>query len=75
MFSNRAYSSGLLAPPDRGASLLYFAAAAPAVGFVYGAADLTRLNAAAIEGHAENRSSAPQIDTAARRAAFGTSRT
>ena len=33
MFANRAYSSGLFAPPDRGASLLYFAAAIPAVGF------------------------------------------
>src|SRR5947207_992797 len=33
MFANRAYSSGLFASPDRGASLLYFAAAIPAVGF------------------------------------------
>jgi hypothetical protein len=74
MFANRAYSSSLLAPPDRGASLLYFAAAIPAVGFVYGAADLARLNAAAVEGHAESRSSAPQIDTAPGRAAFGTLR-
>ena len=29
MFANRAYSSGLFASPDRGASLLYFAAVTP----------------------------------------------
>jgi len=63
MFADRAYSLGLLASPDRGVSLLHFAATVPAVGFVHGAANLTRLNAAAVEGHAESRSSAPQIDT------------
>jgi len=74
MFANRTYSSGFFAPLDRGASLLYFAAAVPAVGFVHGGADLTRFNAAAVKGYAENRSSAPGIDTTARGAAFGTSR-
>jgi hypothetical protein len=50
MFTDRAYSRGLLASPDRLASLLYFAAAVPTVGFIHGAADLTPLNAAALEG-------------------------
>src|SRR5262245_9656958 len=40
MVANRAYSSGLPASPHRRTSLLYFAAAVPTVGFVYGAADL-----------------------------------
>jgi hypothetical protein len=66
MVADRAYWPGLLASPDRRASLLYFAAAVPTVGFVYGAAD--PLNAAALEGYAEDRfiKRAPRIDTAAR---------
>jgi hypothetical protein len=55
MFADRAYSPGLLASTDRRASLLYFAAAVPTVGFVHGAADLSPLNAAALEGYAEDR--------------------
>jgi len=50
MIADRAYSPGLFASPDR---LLYFAAAVPTVGFVHGAADLSPLNAAAFEGHAD----------------------
>jgi hypothetical protein len=66
MIADRAYSRGLFASPDR---LLYFAAAVPAVGFVHGAADLSPLNAAALEGYAEDRfvNRAPRIDTASRR--------
>jgi len=50
MFADRAYSRGLLASPDRLASLLYFAAAVPTVGFIHGTADLSTLDAAAREG-------------------------
>ena len=68
MITDRPYSPGLLASTDRGASLLYFAAAVPTVGFVHGFADLNSLNAAALEGCAENRfiNRAP-LDTASRR--------
>jgi hypothetical protein len=55
MFADRAYSRGLVASPDRLASLVYFAAAVPTVGFVHGAADPSPLNAAALEGYAEDR--------------------
>jgi hypothetical protein len=67
MIADRAYSLGLLASPDRRASLLYFAAAVPTVGFVHGATDLSPLNAAALEGLAEDRfiKRTPRIDTAA----------
>ena len=64
MFADRAYSRGLLASPDRLASLLYFAAAVPTVGFIHGAVDLSPLNAAALEGCFPKR--APPIDRAAR---------
>jgi hypothetical protein len=64
MLADRAYSRGLVAFPDRLASLLYFAAAVPTVGFIHGTADLSPLNAAAFEGSYPKR--APQIDTAAR---------
>ena len=47
MFADRAYSRGLVASPDRLASLLYFAAAVPTVGFIHGAADLSPHNTAA----------------------------
>jgi hypothetical protein len=63
MFADRAYSRGLVASPDRLASLLYFAAAVPTVGFIHGTADLSPLNAAALEGCFPKR--APRIDTAA----------
>jgi hypothetical protein len=74
MFADRPYSPGLHAPPDGRASLLYFAAAVPTVGFVHGAADLSPLHAAALEGYAEARfvKRAARIDTAARE--HGTSR-
>jgi hypothetical protein len=64
MLADRAYSRGLVASPDRLASLLYFAAAVPTVGFIHGTADLSPLNAAAFEGSYPKR--APRIDTAAR---------
>jgi hypothetical protein len=43
---------GRLGPASAGglASLLYFAAAVPTVGFIHGAPDLSALNAAALEG-------------------------
>jgi hypothetical protein len=56
MFADRAYSRSFVASPDRLASLLYFAAAVPTVGFVHGATDLSPLNAAALESYAEDRS-------------------
>jgi hypothetical protein len=67
MVADRAYSPGLLASTDRRASLFYFAAAVPAVGFVHGTADLGPLNAAALEGHVEGgfMEHGPRIDTVA----------
>jgi len=69
MFAERAYSWGLVASPDRLANLLYFAAAVPTVGFIHGVADLRPLNAAALEGYAEDRfiNRAPRIETASSR--------
>jgi hypothetical protein len=64
MFADRSYSPGLFAPTDRRASLIYFAAAVPTVGFVHGAADLSPVNAAALEGRFMARTL--RIDTAAR---------
>jgi hypothetical protein len=64
MFADRSYSPGLFAPTDRRASLIYFAAAVPTVGFVHGAADLSPVNAAALEGRFITH--ALRIDTAAR---------
>jgi hypothetical protein len=55
MVADRAYWRGLLESPNGRASLLYFAAAVPTVGFVHGAADLSPFNAAALEGYANNR--------------------
>jgi len=40
MIADRAYSPGSLSFMDRRASLFYFAAAVPAVGFVHGPADV-----------------------------------
>jgi hypothetical protein len=55
MFADRSYSPGFFSPTDQRASLIYFAAAVPTVGFVHGAADLSPVNAAAFDGYAENR--------------------
>jgi hypothetical protein len=49
MIADRAYSPGSLAFMDRRASLFYFAAAVPAVGFVHGPADVSPLNEAMLE--------------------------
>jgi hypothetical protein len=49
MVADRAYSPGLLASMDRQASLVYFAAAVPAVGFVHGPAGLNPLDASYAE--------------------------
>jgi hypothetical protein len=54
MIADRAYSPGSLAFMDRRASLLYFAAAVPAVGFVHGRADVNPLNEAMLESYAES---------------------
>jgi hypothetical protein len=69
MVADRAYSTGLLASPDRRTSLFYFAAAVPTVGFVHGTADLSPINAVALEGYADDRfiNRAPRIDTVSRR--------
>jgi hypothetical protein len=50
MIADRAYSPGSL---PRRASLFYFAAAVPAVGFVHGPADVNPLNEAMLESYAE----------------------
>jgi len=44
MIADRTYSPGFFASTDRGASLLYFAAAVPAIGFVHGPGDVNPLN-------------------------------
>jgi len=49
MIADRAYSPGSLSFMDRRASLFYFAAAVPAVGFVHGPADVSPLNEAMLE--------------------------
>ena len=68
MVAHRAYWPALREPSSGGTNLLYFAAAVPTVGFVHGAADLSPLNSAALEGYAQdcfiNR--APRIDAASR---------
>jgi hypothetical protein len=40
VFADRAYSPGFFASTDRVASLLYFTAAVPAIGFVHGPGDV-----------------------------------
>jgi hypothetical protein len=55
MVAHRAYWPDLREPPSGRTNLLYFAAAVPTVGFVNGAADLNPLDAAELEGYAENR--------------------
>jgi hypothetical protein len=70
MIADRAYSPGSLPFMDRRASLFYFAAAVPTVGFVHGPADVSPLNEAMLESYAErcliNRGSG--LDTVAYRA-------
>ena len=51
MIADRAYSPGLFASPDGRASLLYFAAGVPTVGFIYGTADLSPLDESALDGY------------------------
>jgi hypothetical protein len=53
MVADRAYSLGLLASTDPRASLFYFAAAVPAVGFVHSPAGLNPPNAATLGSYAE----------------------
>jgi hypothetical protein len=54
MIADRAYSPGSLPFMDRRASLFYFAAAVPAVGFVHGTSDLYSRNLAALESYTED---------------------
>jgi hypothetical protein len=67
MVADRAYSPGLFASTDRRASLFYFAAAVPAVGFVHGSADVNPLDAAELESYAAGRfiKTAPRIEAVA----------
>ena len=51
MLADRVYGRGFLEGSNGQPSLLYFAAAVPMVGFVHGAADLSPLHAAALEGY------------------------
>jgi hypothetical protein len=53
MVADHAYSPGSLAFIDRRASLFYFAAGVPAVGFVHGSADVNPFNEAMVESYAE----------------------
>jgi len=55
MTADRAYSLGFFASTDRGASLLYFTAAVPAIGFVHGPGDVNSFNEAMLESYAESR--------------------
>jgi hypothetical protein len=55
MMPDRAYSRGALPFMDRRASLFYFVAAVPAVGFVHGPADVNSRNEAMFESYAEGR--------------------
>ena len=56
MVAHRAYWPGLPEPSNGRASLLYFAAAVPTVGFVHGAADVNPLDAATLGGYAPQSS-------------------
>ena len=53
MIADHAYSPGSLPFMDRRASLFYFAAAVPAVGFMHGSADVSPLNEAMLGGYPE----------------------
>ena len=70
MIADRAYSPNSFSLMDRRASLFYFAAAVPAVGFVHGPADMNPLSEAMLEGHAEGcfMSHGVRLDTVAYRA-------
>ena len=70
MIADRAYSPNSFSLMDRRASLFYFAAAVPAVGFVHGPADVNPLNEAMLEGHAEGcfMNHGVRLDTVAYRA-------
>jgi len=70
MIADRAYSPNSFSLMDRRASLFYFAAAVPAVGFVHGPADVNPLNEATLEGHAEGcfMNHGVRLDTVAYRA-------
>jgi hypothetical protein len=63
MIADRAYSPGSLPFMDRRASLFYFAAAVPAVGFVHGPADVNPLNEAMLESYAESYLKEPRGET------------
>ena len=52
MVADRAYSPASFARTDRQASLFYFAASVPAVGFVHGTVDLGPRDAVALESYA-----------------------
>ena len=52
MVADRAYSPASFACTDRQASLFYFAASVPAVGFVHGTVDLGPRDAVALESYA-----------------------
>jgi hypothetical protein len=69
MVADRAYWPGSLPFMDRRASLFYFAAAVPTVGFVHGAADVNPLNEAMLESYAENcfMNHRARLDTVAHR--------
>jgi hypothetical protein len=54
MIADRAYSPGSLSFMDRRASLFYFAAAVPAVGFVHGSADVGPANVGMLESYSED---------------------
>ena len=53
MIAGHGYSPGSLPFTDRRASLLYFAAGVPAVGFMHGSADVGPLNEAMLESYPE----------------------
>jgi hypothetical protein len=55
MIADRSYSPGIFASTDQGASLLYFTAAVPAIGFVHRPGDVNPLNEAMLENYAERR--------------------
>ena len=58
MVADRAYSPASFASTDRQASLFYFAASVPAVGFVHGTVDLGPRDAVAFESHAASAKAA-----------------
>ena len=53
MVADHAYSPGSLPFMNRRASLFYFAATVPAVGFMHGSADVSPLNEAMLESYPE----------------------